>query len=293
MPRDRDNKEREMKTNEDEEIRTVYISGLPSGDLHERELKNLTRFLSGYEDSMMNRSNKGSQNTVLGFVRFETAEDAQTAIKILDGLVYDDFEPEKTLRASLSKRNFESRPGAARRMRDPPRQEPIRQETTMMARPSTNFLTQPYFQMQDPYLFSENMLLQPFAQPEMQAMDRGRPLYDDRDDYRKKRRTSDYPDIQRSGGGGGCDTLCIQGLVRDSTEREVIDVYSRFQGYRCVNFVKKEGKAPVAFIRFDKTYDAERAMNDTQDIRMEGGAQIRVDFAKRSLEAKVPNLDAT
>lgn len=227
MARDRDNKERDMKNTEDEEIRTVYISGLPSSDLHERELKNLTRFLSGYEDSMLNRSNKGSQSTVLGFVRFETADDAQTAIKILDGLVYDDFEPEKTLRASLSKRNFESRPGATRRMRDPPRQEPMRQETSLMTRPSTNFLSQPYFPMQDPYLFSENMLLQPFAQPELQTLDRGRSVYDDRDDYRKKRRTSDYPDLQRSGRAGGCDTLCIQGLVRDSTEREVIDVYSR------------------------------------------------------------------
>lgn len=81
-----------------EDIRTVFISGLPH-DVKERELHNLLRFMPGYEASQMNWKTGGPQ----GFALFSTGAHARAMVDILSGLQFDDGV---LLRAEMAHKNM-------------------------------------------------------------------------------------------------------------------------------------------------------------------------------------------
>ncbi|PKA52860.1 hypothetical protein AXF42_Ash001841 [Apostasia shenzhenica] len=83
-----------------DEVRTIFISGLP-GDVKERELHNLLRWLPGFEASQVNF--KGEQP--MGFALFSTAQHAVAAKNALQDLVFD-AEAKSTLHTEMAKKNL-------------------------------------------------------------------------------------------------------------------------------------------------------------------------------------------
>ncbi|GFR49169.1 hypothetical protein Agub_g11191 [Astrephomene gubernaculifera] len=81
-----------------EEVRTIFVTGFP-GDVKERELNNLLRFLPGYEASQMNYSKGAAQ----GFALFTTGAMARAAC---DQLQHVRFDEVSTLRCEMARKNM-------------------------------------------------------------------------------------------------------------------------------------------------------------------------------------------
>ncbi|KAG1326946.1 RNA-binding protein with multiple splicing 2 [Cocos nucifera] len=83
-----------------DEVRTIFISGLP-GDVKERELHNLLRWLPGFEASQINF--KAEQP--MGFALFSTPQHAMAAKNALQDLVFD-AETKSVLHTEMAKKNL-------------------------------------------------------------------------------------------------------------------------------------------------------------------------------------------
>jgi len=88
----------------DEELRTLFVSGLPL-DVKSREIYLLFRYYQGFSDSIVNF---GKQP--VAFVVFETQQQALAAKLQLDGIIFDPFDPESPtkLRIELARANSKS-----------------------------------------------------------------------------------------------------------------------------------------------------------------------------------------
>ncbi|CAN6450959.1 unnamed protein product [Victoria cruziana] len=87
-------------TSTHDEVRTIFISGLPP-DVKEREIQNLLRWLPGYEASQINY--KGEQP--MGFALFSTAQLAMTAKDAIQDMVFD-TETKSILHTEMAKKNL-------------------------------------------------------------------------------------------------------------------------------------------------------------------------------------------
>lgn len=95
-----------MKSSTDElnEVRTLFVSGLPM-DAKPRELYLLFRGFKGYEGSLLKVTNKNGKNlSPVGFVTFASRVDAETAKQELTGVRFDPDLP-ATLRLEFAKSN--------------------------------------------------------------------------------------------------------------------------------------------------------------------------------------------
>ncbi|CAF0718410.1 unnamed protein product [Adineta steineri] len=95
-----------MKSSTDElnEVRTLFVSGLPM-DAKPRELYLLFRGFKGYEGSLLKVTNKNGKNlSPVGFVTFANRVDAETAKQELTGVRFDPDLP-ATLRLEFAKSN--------------------------------------------------------------------------------------------------------------------------------------------------------------------------------------------
>ncbi|KAG0452087.1 hypothetical protein HPP92_026137 [Vanilla planifolia] len=89
-----------LRRSSSDEVRTIFISGLP-GDVKERELQNLLRWLPGFEASQINF--KGEQP--MGFALFSTAQHALAAKSALQDMVFDS-ETKSSLHTEMAKKNL-------------------------------------------------------------------------------------------------------------------------------------------------------------------------------------------
>lgn len=94
-----------------DELRTIFITGFP-GDMRERELNNLLRFLPGYEASQLHQPGLKSPQAQ-GFALFDTAASAQNSLRHVANLV---FEEGSTLRCELARKNMYIKDGESNSM---------------------------------------------------------------------------------------------------------------------------------------------------------------------------------
>eukprot|EP00008_Paramoeba_atlantica_P012090 CAMPEP_0201492720 /NCGR_PEP_ID=MMETSP0151_2-20130828/34470_1 /ASSEMBLY_ACC=CAM_ASM_000257 /TAXON_ID=200890 /ORGANISM="Paramoeba atlantica, Strain 621/1 / CCAP 1560/9" /LENGTH=297 /DNA_ID=CAMNT_0047879703 /DNA_START=43 /DNA_END=936 /DNA_ORIENTATION=+ len=88
----------------DDEITTLFVSGLPNDVLH-REIHNLFRWFPGYQDSIIKQP-KGKG--ICSFVIFSSRDQAQVAIDKLKGTIFDP-ETSRTLFIEFAKQNSKKR----------------------------------------------------------------------------------------------------------------------------------------------------------------------------------------
>ncbi|XP_063042802.1 RNA-binding protein with multiple splicing isoform X2 [Engraulis encrasicolus] len=85
--------------NHEEEVRTLFVSGLPL-DIKPRELYLLFRPFKGYEGSLIKLTSKQP----VGFVSFDSRSEAEAAKNALNGVRFDPEIPQ-TLRLEFAKAN--------------------------------------------------------------------------------------------------------------------------------------------------------------------------------------------
>ncbi|CAD7672766.1 unnamed protein product [Nyctereutes procyonoides] len=91
--------DREAETQEEGEVRTLFVSGLPV-DIKPRELYLLFRPFKGYEGSLI----KLTSRQPVGFVIFDSRAGAEAAKNALNGIRFDPENPQ-TLRLEFAKAN--------------------------------------------------------------------------------------------------------------------------------------------------------------------------------------------
>lgn len=94
-----------INTNQDEEVRTLFVSGLPM-DTKPRELYLLFRGYKGYESSLLKIMGKQviPHNCPVGFITFSSRSAAEVARQELQGTKFDPDLPQ-TLRLEFAKSN--------------------------------------------------------------------------------------------------------------------------------------------------------------------------------------------
>ncbi|XP_061815199.1 RNA-binding protein with multiple splicing-like isoform X2 [Nerophis lumbriciformis] len=92
-------KENEQSEFHEEEVRTLFVSGLPL-DIKPRELYLLFRPFKGYEGSLI----KFTSKQPVGFVSFDSRSEAEAAKNALNGVRFDPEIPQ-TLRLEFAKAN--------------------------------------------------------------------------------------------------------------------------------------------------------------------------------------------
>ncbi|XP_011485634.2 RNA-binding protein with multiple splicing isoform X2 [Oryzias latipes] len=120
-------------TNHEEEVRTLFVSGLPL-DIKPRELYLLFRPFKGYEGSLIKLTSKQP----VGFVSFDSRSEAEAAKNALNGVRFDPEIPQ-TLRLEFAKANTKM---AKNKLVGTPNPPPSQQS------PGPQFISR------DPYLFS-------------------------------------------------------------------------------------------------------------------------------------------
>ncbi|KAM7377371.1 hypothetical protein PAMA_013925 [Pampus argenteus] len=96
---EKENEQSEFTTNHEEEVRTLFVSGLPL-DIKPRELYLLFRPFKGYEGSLIKLTSKQP----VGFVSFDSRSEAEAAKNALNGVRFDPEIPQ-TLRLEFAKAN--------------------------------------------------------------------------------------------------------------------------------------------------------------------------------------------
>ncbi|XP_072315427.1 RNA-binding protein with multiple splicing-like isoform X3 [Eucyclogobius newberryi] len=96
---EKENEQTEFTTNHEEEVRTLFVSGLPL-DIKPRELYLLFRPFKGYEGSLIKLTSKQP----VGFVSFDSRSEAEAAKNALNGVRFDPEIPQ-TLRLEFAKAN--------------------------------------------------------------------------------------------------------------------------------------------------------------------------------------------
>nr|CAB3262036.1 uncharacterized protein LOC100177894 [Phallusia mammillata] len=92
------------QADKEEEVRTLFVSGLPA-DAKKRELYLLFRGFSGYEGSIIRTTTKpGKAPVPVGFVTFDSRNEADEAKNALQGIKFDPELPH-TLRLEFAKAN--------------------------------------------------------------------------------------------------------------------------------------------------------------------------------------------
>lgn len=277
-----DNHKRKRSTEnddeKDEEICTLHISGLPMAILP-RELKNLCRFLPEFTDCSLVHKQRP-----MGFARFESRTAAERAMEMINGVQFDDEDPDSIIRANLAKRNMvirQRRPASARRSEH-------KSYPDFMHHNAPN----PYAPWDAPYFPPSTM--NPYAF----NMDRRYESYGGSRDRSYDRYSSGgYGSQGRGGGGGGgviecresgrpLDTLCVRGLGGQTAKADIQDVFSRVPGYSFMSFLRSRS---LCFVRFQDNHAASSALRTLQgQVIPNCDGAVTVEFARRSLTEDRP-----
>ncbi|XP_055872883.1 protein couch potato-like isoform X15 [Biomphalaria glabrata] len=298
------------------EVRTLFVSGLPM-DAKPRELYLLFRAYKGYEGSLLKITNKNGKNTSpVGFVTFSSRMAAETAKQDLQGVRFDPDLPQ-TLRLEFAKSNTKvTKPKQAS-------PQPAATHPTTIIHPITGQELGAAFFPGGPEAWATAPTLAPFpelapAPPPGAGLPHPAliphhhpaalaqmPLRDDwslsNGNYFKMptltyswhhpcMTSSPIPTCIPTSTTTGlslaspCSTLFVANLGQFSSEQELKDLFSSFQGFVRLRMHNKGG-SPVAFVEFQDVRQAQEAMTRLQGFVLlssdRGG--IRIEYAKNKM----------
>lgn len=258
-----------LATAMDEELRTLFVSGLPR-DATEREMYLLCRLCPGYEGCSLAVTAGGGP---LAFVIFSSNALALAAMESLQGTQFDP-DGAHQLRIELAKKNSapkrqrpEGDAGAAARRRFAP-------STTPSFLPPGS-VPPPY----DP--FGAPSLYDPFAQspygyPGQAPYGIGLP---------PPAKPAHRP---QNPAGGGC-TLFIAGLGETANEAIIRAIFGQTAGLKNVKFKPGEfGKHAAAWVQYDNPEAASAAKaiyHGTSPMGAAGPEGLRVEYAKTEMSS--------
>ncbi|KAL5020402.1 hypothetical protein ScPMuIL_003294 [Solemya velum] len=303
-----------VNTSPEEEVRTLFVSGLPM-DAKPRELYLLFRSYEGYEGSLLKVTNKNGKNhSPVGFVTFAKRVSAETAKQDLQGVRFDPDLPQ-TLRLEFAKSNT--------KVTKPKQQSPQPAAThPTLVHPLTgqelgaaffpggpeawaphSFAAYPELAptalhhtalIQHPALAQVPMRVSSFflhchtmAPPTTISAALPHPSMAGTQILPSpisSMPSSCSPTSTLTQQNNPCSTLFVANLGQFSSEQELKDLFSSFQGYSRLRMHNKGG-SPVAFVEFQDVRQACEAMNRLQGFVLlssdRGG--IRIEYAKNKM----------
>lgn len=294
----------------EDEVRTLFVSGLPM-DAKPRELYLLFRAYKGYEGSLLKVTNKNGKNTSpVGFVTFSSRVAAEAAKQDLQGVRFDPDLPQ-TLRLEFAKSNTKVTkpkqqspqpaathptlihpitgqdlgaaffPGAGPEAWAPPHPLAYPELAAPTAALHHTALVQHPALAQLPVRFHPTMISATLPHPTMGATPiftspvTGLPAVNG---------SASSPGLSGVSSNSPCSTLFVANLGQFSSEQELKDLFSSFQGFSRLRMYNKGG-SPVAFVEYQELRHATEALNRLQGFVLlssdRGG--IRIEYAKNKM----------
>lgn len=290
--RDRDDgysrSSKSRRTEDDEPICTLHLTGLPS-DVKERELRNLGIFLPGFEGAVINRRSSSRDRDAepaptMGFMKFVNPKSAMAALQGLHGHVFDEDEADRPLRVSMAKRNMHVSRSSSYMSRAAPQMSgmapfnPYLQVPEWVAPGADQFGAAAYG--------GYDMAMAAAAQAAAVAAAQ---------QHQHHQQAAPAPHcsvaIISNTTGTPCDTLCIQGMTRQSSQSDVEALFTSLNGFRDIKVFGSKG---LGFVRFENDQDSCAAMEELNGltVALPGGdsrTTVRIEYAKRSLEEVPPS----
>ncbi|PWA58189.1 hypothetical protein CTI12_AA402340 [Artemisia annua] len=219
-----------------EEIRTIFISGLPE-DVKERELQNLMRWLPGYEASQVNFK----AEVPMGFALFSAPHFAIAARDALQDMVFD-AESKSVLHTEMAKKNLFVKRG-------------------IVADPNSSFDQSKRMRIGGDYThtpgYSSPSPFHPPPQPVWAPhgyMAPPPPPYDPYGGYPVSQNTKDNPP---------CNTLFIGNLGESINEEELRGLFTMQPGFKQMKVLRQE-RHTVCFIEFEDVNSATNVHHSLQ-----------------------------
>ncbi|XP_043189734.1 protein couch potato-like isoform X2 [Amphibalanus amphitrite] len=279
-----------MSPTGDEEVRTLFVSGLPM-DAKPRELYLLFREYEGYEGSSLNVTSKnGKTSSPVGFVKFNTRDEAEIAKNRAQGARFDPDLPQ-TIRLEFAKSNTKvSKPKQQVSAAAP---HPALMHHAFTPGHVGNFYGPgaDIWQAHPALAYGADVptTLQhaPLLHPALQATQLPSQLQ-----LSGLSAIGSLPLLSAAGlgpsaaplsGNTPCSTLFVANLGQTVTEQVLKEVFSTVAGFTRLRMLTKGG-SPVSFVEYQDTTQAALAMARLQGIVLcpeRGG--IRIEYAKTKM----------
>ncbi|KAJ4953967.1 hypothetical protein NE237_030799 [Protea cynaroides] len=258
------------RTTTTEEVRTIFISGLPE-DVKERELQNLLRWLPGYEASQVNF--KGEQP--MGFALFSTAQSAMAAKDALQEMVFD-AESNSVLHTEMAKKNLFIKRGvvADSSSFDPSKRLRTGGDYTHTGYPSPSpFHPPPPATVWGPqsYMAPPPPPYDPYGGYAVPPVPMATPA--------PLPAPNGYAPIQNMKDNPPCNTLFIGNLGENVIEAELRDLFSTQPGFKQMKILRQE-RNTVCFIEFEDVNSATNVHHSLQGavIPSSGRGGVRIQY---------------
>ncbi|KAL5699307.1 hypothetical protein ACHQM5_030231 [Ranunculus cassubicifolius] len=259
-----------------DELRTIFISGLP-GDVKERELQNLLRWLPGYEASQLNSKTEPP----MGFALFTSSQFAIAAKDALQGMVFDP-ESKSVLHTEMAKKNLFMKRGV---VADPNSVDQSKRLRTGGDYTHTGYPSPAPFHPPPPPVWGHQGYMPPpppqydpygaypapYPVPPPVPMPMPAPLP----------APSGYAPVQNSKDNPPCNTLFIGNLGENVIEEELRNLFSGQPGFKQMKLLRQE-RNTVCFIEFDDVGSATNVHQNLQGavVPSSGRGGMRIQFSK-------------
>lgn len=275
------------RTPSEEEVRTLFVSGLPI-DVKPREVYLLFRSFKGYEGSLLKLTDKQGKPSPVAFVTFEGRAEAEDAKVALQGVKFDP-DVSQTLRLEFAKSNTKvtkpvnrqgvlmaGTPFHPREALIPPELAP-----NFFAAPAEPNLAYPALQFNEIIAAAQHSFPHPsptaIQHPHLGIQTIPSPPL-----------TSLHhlatPPVGVGGANPPCSTLFVANLGKNCTEKELKDLFGGFPGFRRLKMYSK-GNSPVCFVEYSELYHAVCALTSFQGhvmLSSERGG-IRIEYARTKM----------
>ncbi|KAM7476158.1 hypothetical protein LguiB_023401 [Lonicera macranthoides] len=257
--------------NPTDEVRTVFISGLPE-DVKERELQNLLRWLPGYEASHLNFK---AQHP-LAFALFSTPHFALSAKHALQDMVFD-AESKSVLHTEMAKKNLFVKRGI---VTDPDAYDQSKRMRTGGDYVQAGYSSPSPFHPPPPPVWGPHAYISPAPPPfdpyggypvPPVPMPAPAPIL----------APSSYVPIQNTKDNPPCNTLFIGNLGENINEEELRGIFTVQPGFKQMKILRQE-RHTVCFIEFEDVNTATNVHHSLQGavIPSSGSIGMRIQYSK-------------
>lgn len=279
-------------TSSDDEVRTLFVSGLPI-DVKPREIYLLFRGFKGYEGSLLKLTDKqGKTLSPVAFVTFENREQAEEAKAALQGVRFDP-DASLTLRLEFARSNTKVSKPVNKQAVLAPHFYPREPQFLPAEFATAGFLPTPEPNLAYPApIFNDIMAAaatahnpfnhHPTIIQQLQSFPQHHPIF--------PALGSPTGPLQVALFGGDmagnmpCSTLFVANLEKDCSEQQLRDVFGDTPGFRRLKMLSK-GLNPVCFVEYVDVHTAAYAKQFLHGKIIGTGERggIRIEFAKTKM----------
>jgi len=284
----------DTKSTSDDEVRTLFVSGLPI-DVKPREIYLLFRGFKGYEGSLLKLTDKqGKTQSPVAFVTFESREQAEEAKASLQGVRFDP-DASLTLRLEFARSNTKVSKPVNKQAVLAPHFYPREPQFIPADFVAGGFLPTPEPSLGYPApIFNDIMAAAATAHhpafnhhpttiiQQLQGFPQHHPILPGLASPTAPLQMALFGDLA---GNLPCSTLFVANLEKTCTEQQLRETFGECPGFRRIKMLSKGLGNPVCFVEFLDVPTAVCAKQCLQGRILGTGEKggIRIEFAKTKM----------